>query len=156
MIEIRIPGFKHLRLDHLVLDYNGTLAVDGCLIPGVKDRLQKLGEHLHIHVVTADTHGGVRNALGALMCSLHLLPKDRQAEGKRDYVRRLNVDRTVCIGNGRNDRMMLEEAALGIAVINAEGACSSGIAAADVVCTSIEDALDLLQHPLRLTATLRS
>lgn len=31
MIDIEIPGFAHLQLDHLVLDYNGTLARDGIL-----------------------------------------------------------------------------------------------------------------------------
>ena len=79
-----------------------------------------------------------------------------QAEAKRDYIRRLNVDRTACIGNGRNDRLMIGEAALGIAVILSEGAFGGSISSADIVCTSILDALDLLRHPLRLTATLRS
>jgi soluble P-type ATPase len=60
------------------------------------------------------------------------------------------------VGNGRNDRLMLEAAALGLAVILGEGASSATLAAADAVCLSIADALDLLIHPLRLTATLRS
>ncbi len=156
MIEIIIPGFKHLRLEHLVLDYNGTLAVDGKLIPGVKDRLQKLEENLCIHVITADTYGHAQASVGDLKCTFHILPPVGQAEAKRDYIRRLNVDRTVCIGNGRNDRLMLKEAVLGIAVILAEGACSSSIISADLVSTSILDALDMLKHSLRLTATLRS
>ena len=156
MIEIDIPGFKHLRLEHLVLDYNGTLAVDGRLATGVRERLHRLAEKLHIHVITADTFGAVRASVADLACTLHVLPRQSQAEAKRDYVRRLNAERTVCIGNGRNDRLMLGEASLGIAVILAEGACGSTITAADVVCRDINDALDLLRHPLRLTATLRS
>jgi len=156
LIEISIPGFKLLRLEHLVLDYNGTLAVDGRLIPAVKDRLQLLGKNLHVHIITADTFGQVRAAVADLMCTLHILPPEGQAEAKRDYIRRLDADRTVCIGNGRNDRLMLGEAALGIAVILSEGACSGSIMVADVVCTSIVEALELLHYPLRLTATLRS
>ena len=156
MIEISIPGFKHLQLEHLVLDYNGTVAVDGSLIPGVKDRLQKLEENLRIHVITADTFGHAQASVGDLKCDFHILPPQGQAEAKRDYIRRLNVDRTVCIGNGRNDRLMLKEAVLGIAVVLSEGACCGSIADADVICTSILDALDLLKHSLRLTATLRS
>jgi hypothetical protein len=31
VIEIEIPGFQVLQLSHLVLDYNGTLAVNGFL-----------------------------------------------------------------------------------------------------------------------------
>jgi P-type E1-E2 ATPase len=156
MIEIAIAGFSNLRLEHLVLDYNGTLAIDGHLIPGVKARLQKLAEDLRVHVITADTFGRVQGALAELDCSVQILQAHGQAEAKRDYVRRLKAEYTVCMGNGRNDRLMLQEAALGVAVILPEGAHGGSLMAADVVCTSILDALDLLQHPLRLTATLRS
>jgi soluble P-type ATPase len=64
--------------------------------------------------------------------------------------------KTVAVGNGRNDRLMLQESALGIAVILNEGAAMQTLLCADVVCTDIVAALQLLIHPLRLTATLRS
>ncbi len=51
---------------------------------------------------------------------------------------------------------MLEKAKLGILVIQEEGAAPSTLLAADVVCTDIMSALNLLLHPLRLTATLRT
>ena len=57
MIEINIPGFGDLRLSHLVLDFNGTLAVDGRLLPGVGDALTSLASQLAVHVITADTFG---------------------------------------------------------------------------------------------------
>ena len=156
MIEITIPGFKQLRLEHLVLDYNGTLAVDGEMIPGVKSRLRVLGEKLQVHIVTADTFGKTASAVTDLDCALKILPAEGQAEAKRAYVDQLGADATVCMGNGRNDRLMLQKAVLGIAVILGEGAHAATLSAADVVCTSILEALDLLQNPLRLTATLRS
>jgi soluble P-type ATPase len=63
------------------------------------------------------------------------------------------------VGNGRNDQLMLKEAALGIAVILEEGAAAATLNAtlnaADVVCTHIVSALELLTNPLRLMATLR-
>lgn len=34
MVEIDIPGFRTLRLEHLVLDVNGTLALAGGLLAG--------------------------------------------------------------------------------------------------------------------------
>ena len=40
MISKTIPGFGALRLQHLVLDYNGTLALDGRLPPAVRPRLR--------------------------------------------------------------------------------------------------------------------
>lgn len=63
MIEIEIPGFRVLQLAQLVLDYNGTLAVNGDLIEGVKSRLNQLTGSLSLHVITADTFGKAARAL---------------------------------------------------------------------------------------------
>lgn len=156
MLDISIPGFGDLRLEHLVLDYNGTLACDGEMLQGVRQSLAALAERFQIHVVTADTFGKAGQRLQDLPCKLVILPEAEQDLGKLDYVRRLGLERTVSIGNGRNDRRMLKEAALGIAVILEEGAAAEAIAAADVVCSSILSAFELLANPLRLTATLRS
>lgn len=157
MLEIQIPGLKRpLHLSHLVLDYNGTIACDGDLIAGVRDRLEKLSAHLEVHILTADTFGSVREALAGIPCRISIIPRKEQARAKLSYVERLGLDCSVCVGNGRNDRLMLKEAALGIAVMQAEGAAVEAILGADVVITDILDALDLLLHPLRLTATLRS
>ncbi len=156
MIEISVPGYKDLRLEHLVLDYNGTLACDGQLIPGVSRCLEGLAQDLEIHVVTADTFGKAQSQLEGLPCKLVVLPRDGQDVGKRVYVRQLGPERTACIGNGRNDRLMLKEAALGIAVVEEEGAAAETLMAADAVCPSILSAFALLTNPLRLVATLRS
>jgi len=156
MLRISIPGFGVLRLRHLVLDYNGTLAVDGRLLPGVKLRLRALSRSLNLHVLTADTFGGARAALSGVPCRLSILPPLRQDRAKRDYVVRLGAAEALCIGNGRNDRMMLEAAALGIVVLQKEGAAAAALAAADLAIPEITDALDLLENPLRLVATLRS
>lgn len=156
MIEVAIPGYKTLQFNYLVLDYNGTLAVDGALLPGVKEALKGLAQKLEIHVLTADTFGKARSSVEDIPCELSILPVDNQDTGKLEYVKRLGAKHTVCIGNGRNDRLMLNEAALGIAVILKEGAAMETLIAANVVCTSILSALELLTNTLRLTATLRS
>jgi soluble P-type ATPase len=156
MIEIDIPGYKKLRLKYIVLDYNGTLGCDGEIIDGVAARLESLAKKLEIHVVTADTFGIARSKLQGLPCELSILPEKNQDIAKRDYVKRLGSGSTACIGNGRNDRLMLKEAALGIAVILEEGAAVKAVEEADVICTSIISALELLSNPLRLVATLRS
>lgn len=155
MLEIQIPGFGELKLSHLVLDYNGTLAHDGVLLAGLRERLRALAPLLDLHVVTADTFGQARQQLDGLDCQLSILAAGRQAAAKLAYVERLGADNCVCIGNGRNDRLMLEAAALGIAVVEGEGAASAALIAADVVAAGIHDALDLLANPKRLIATLR-
>jgi len=156
MLAITIPGYRALRFEHLVLDYNGTLACDGKLIEGVADRLAALSKNLRIYVLTADTFGKAESGLRAVPCELTILPATDQAMAKREYVRNLGPESTICIGNGRNDRLMLREASLGIAVVQEEGAALEALNAADLVCTSICSALDLLLNPLRLVATLRS
>ena len=156
MITIDIPGFRKLELSHLVLDYNGTLACDGKLIDGVNDRLAALSENLTIHVLTADTFGQAKSGLQNVSCQLSILAVDDQAKAKLTYVQKLGLDSAVCIGNGRNDRLMLRDAQLGIAVILGEGAATETLNAADLVCTDICTALDLLLNPVRLIATLRS
>jgi P-type E1-E2 ATPase len=155
MIEVAIPGDGRLRLSFLVLDYNGTLACNGILLDGVAERLSALSKNLSIHVVTADTFGTVEATLKSLPLTIRVLPQTGQNHAKMAYVSQLGRNETVCIGNGRNDRLMLQAAALGIAVVGPEGAAVDALQASDVVTTSIQSALDLLLNPLRLVATLR-
>ncbi len=156
MIDLQMPGFRRLRLNHLVLDYNGTIALDGKPIAGVGKRLAALSADLSIHVLTADTFGTAAKSLAGFPCTIHILARSGQDRAKRRYVKSLGASRVVCIGNGRNDRLMLKAAALAIAVIQKEGAASAAVSAAHVVAPDIIDALELLDHPLRLLATLRS
>ena len=156
MLEVNIPGRSALRLRFLVTDYNGTLACDGTLIPEVIPLIRALSNNLEVHVVTADTFGDAAKNLQTLPVKLTILPLDRQDQGKADYLRQLGAQSTVCLGNGRNDVLMLRDAALGICVIEAEGACVQTLQAADIVCRSAEDALNLLLNPKRLIATLRT
>ncbi len=156
MIQIDIPGSRSLRLDHLVLDVNGTLAVDGLLLPGVAERLAKLRELLALHLLTADTHGRqteIDSELG--LKAVIMRTNAPEAEQKRDYVDNLVAERVVAIGNGENDRLMLRRAALGIAVLGPEGLALAALREADVLAPNIGAALDLLLNPRRLIATLR-
>jgi soluble P-type ATPase len=155
MIEINIPGYRTLRLEHVVLDYNGTIACDGGLIAGVRENLTALAAKLQIHILTADTFGKARSGLEGINCRLSILAPGAQDIGKLEYLKGLGAEYAVCVGNGRNDQLMLKEAALGIAVVLEEGAAVDTLLAADIVCTDIVKALELLTHPMRLIATLR-
>jgi len=157
MIHFSIPGFnENLDIGTLVLDFNGTLAVDGKLIPGVKERLIALSKSITVHVVTGNSFGTALDELKGIPCKTFLLSPRNQAKEKYDYLMTLNPDTVISIGNGRNDKRLLETSAIGIIVIQEEGASAETLASADVVCTSILNALDLLANPIRLTATLRN
>ncbi|NOR25819.1 MAG: ATPase P [Desulforhopalus sp.] len=156
MIDVDIPGRKNLQISHLVLDYNGTLALDGDLLDGVAKRMKRLAPHLKLHVITADTHGTVKMKLTGCPCSLHIIGPKEQDRQKEAYVRSLGAEKVTAIGNGRNDGLMLKTAALGFALVQEEGASIAAILQADIVCTDILHAFDLLLKPGRLKATLRN
>jgi len=156
MLNVEVPGFGPLRLEHLVLDYNGTLALDGALLSGVAGALRRLAAHLTLHVVTADTYGDCSTALAGLPVQLTVLPAGKEDQAKRDLVRALGSASCAAIGNGRNDALMLAEAALGIAVIQGECAARCTVQAADMLAPDILAALELLLKPARIVAGLRT
>lgn len=153
MIELDIPGRGPLQLAHAVFDVNGTLAFDGTLLLGVAERIAALRERLNVHMLTADTHGRQTSIDAVLGFRATIIT--RGAAEKAAYVLTLGADQVVALGNGANDRSMMQAAVLGIAVLGSEGLAVSALTAADVVVPSISDALDLLLNPRRLVATLR-
>ena len=155
MLKLEIPGREPIELEHLVLDYNGTIALDGKIVPGVIERLVKISRNLNIHILTADTHGSAKEQLSNTGFNLHIIGKNKQDREKLAFIDKLGKEKCVCFGNGANDYLMLKNAALGIAVIQKEGAYSKIIFNSKIVVTDIRDGLDLILNPLRLVATLR-
>jgi soluble P-type ATPase len=155
MIKVDFPGQESVLLEHLVVDYNGTLAIDGNVIEGVKELLNELSEKIKIYVVTADTFGKAKENLRDVNCKVVILTSTMESIEKGNYIESLDEKSVITIVNGRNDLLLLKEAAIGIAVIQKEGASLKSLMNADIVCTSIIDALELIKYPLRITATLR-
>jgi soluble P-type ATPase len=156
MITIAIPTVKTYSLAHLVLDLNGTLCCDGLLIDGIVPKLKELSTNISIHVLTADTYGLGISQTKQFECITKILETDNHSQEKDAYVTHLNASQCVCIGNGYNDHLMVQSAAIGIAVIQCEGAAVQTLLNADIACPDIETALDLLIVPKKLIATLRN
>lgn len=159
MIELSIPGRGIIRLEHLVCDVNGTLAVDGKLVEGVKAHISALRDRLDIHLLTADTFGRQTLIDQQLNLTAVRLEPAREmgdeARQKAAYVRGLGAERVVAIGQGANDSLMLEAAAVGICLMSPEGTARETLLAADLVAPGILSALEILEKPLRMVATLR-
>lgn len=155
MLEIAIPEFGLLQLKHLVLDYNGTLSLDGKIAPAAKEKLFQLSQHLKIHILTADTFGTARAELSDVPCEVHVMVGAEQDEQKELYVNNLGALEVVAFGNGRNDRRMLNAVRLGIAVLGREGCAVETLQVADICILDVVDGLDLLLNPKRLEATLK-
>lgn len=155
MLKIKIPGREELVLNHLILDYNGTIAEDGEIIEGIRPRLAALARDLSIYVITADTHGTAARKCEGLPLKVLTFPTTEVGSIKAEEANKCTGG-VITIGNGFNDIQMSDAADLSICVIGKEGCCGALLQHCDVVVTSIEDALDLLLIPGRLRATLRT
>ncbi|MFZ5858263.1 MAG: HAD family hydrolase [Chloroflexota bacterium] len=155
MIELTIPGRGELRLEHLVTDVNGTLAMDGILPDGLARRIGALRDRLSIHLLTADTHGRQAVIDQQLNLTAVRIKGGNEAQQKADYVKHLGAANVIAIGQGANDAAMLKEAALGICVMSQEGVAVETLLAADLLVPDIFAAFDLFDKPLRLIASLR-
>ena len=155
MLTIKIPGREELNLSHLILDYNGTIAEDGEIIESIRPRLAELSKVLSICVITADTHGTAAKKCEGLPLEVLTFPTTEVGAIKAAEAMKLSGG-VITIGNGYNDIPMSDAADLSICVIGREGCCGALLAHADIVVTSIDDALDLLLKTGRVRATLRT
>ncbi|PSR27065.1 MAG: hypothetical protein C7B47_09145 [Sulfobacillus thermosulfidooxidans] len=149
-LSIDIPGLGLREYDHVVFDLNGTLATDGRISETMALSLQDLNKLIHVHILTAGTHGQIdtiRRITGIAPVLIQV------AEDKTQYVKKLQ--RVIAVGNGANDTDMLQAADLAICVIGFEGAFTKTLLASDIVVRKGQDAIDLLLKPNRLKATLR-
>jgi P-type E1-E2 ATPase len=156
MIELNIPGRGVLRLEHLVCDVNGTLALDGQLQDGLARSLRELQDRLQLHLLTADTHGRqpvIDRQLG--LQAVRVAPGD-EARQKAQYIQNLGAERVVAFGQGANDAEMLKTAALGVCILSQEGTALQALLSADLLVPDIHAALNLLEKPLRIVASLRT
>lgn len=155
MIEMNIPGRGVLQIEHLVCDLNGTLAVDGKLLEGIPRLLKTLSDRLTIHILTADTRGNrevIELQSGVPLISI---PRGEESRQKAAYVEKLGTQKVAAIGQGANDALMLQAAAIGICILSPEGTSTEALNMADVVVPDIYRALELFEKPLRLVASLR-
>lgn len=155
MINIKVPGRCDYSLKNIVFDYNGTIAVNGKIIPSITEKLSILSNMANVYVLTADTYGSASMECRDLKLTVKTFPNDKAADYKEKIVKGLGKDNTVCFGNGYNDIKMFKAAALSIAVLENEGMCSKLLAESDIIVKSIEDGINLLLNPNALIATLR-
>jgi soluble P-type ATPase len=159
-IHVDIPGVGPLSIETLVCDYTGTLSRGGKLTPGVQERLIRLTDLVEIQVLTSDTFGTVRFELQNIALDIQVLTGGHHDEQKRRFVtQHCNPATVAALGNGANDRLMLDAvraaSGLAIAVDNGEGCAVATLQNASLLIHGADRALDLLLDPNRVAATLR-
>jgi P-type E1-E2 ATPase len=155
MITVPVPGWGELSIEYVMVDFNGTAALDGKLKKEVKEIIDNISRYVKVFVITADTYETADAELGLANVAFIKVGKSASGEEKAKVVRELGPEKIVAIGNGANDALMLKEAALGIAVVGEEGCSTALMKEADLLVTDVVTALGLVAHPERLVATLR-
>jgi soluble P-type ATPase len=153
-MKIDIPGWGNVDIENIVIDLDGTIATDGRISLEVKERIGALSNLAKIYILTANSQGPADEEILGMKAELIKVPNEDSKRGKLDFLKTLNLEMTVAIGNGSNDQLILKEAALGIAVLGDEGVSVSAIKSANIVVKNIQNALDLFLKPKRLVTTL--
>lgn len=152
---LNIPGRDNIQVTNVILDFNGTIAIDGKLIDGVSEKINTLSNVVNFYVVTADTYGTVERELSGVNCSIINLSNSDEFKNKLEVLISLGKNKTLCVGNGFNDRIVLKESVLGISLLQEEGLSVEALVASDLVCKSIIDVFKCIENPNRIIATLR-
>lgn len=155
MIEMNIPGQGIFQLEYLVCDVNGTLAMDGVLLPGISTAINKIQDRLKVFLITANTHAKQSNINFELGIEAKIIQKGNESQQKRNFITHLGPEKVIAIGQGANDSEMLKEAAIGICVFSEEGTSIDALMSSDIVVKDGITALKLVQNPMRMVATLR-
>ena len=158
-ITLTIPGFGDRHIQTLLADYDGTLSCRGKATDGVKQQLTRLATALNIHILTGDKKAKHDDCFGSLAVKVHILSNDDQDVQKRKYLNQFNASNVAVIGNGNNDRLLMEAVKTGgglcFAVLNGEGCSVEAFTHAHLLVRNVTEALDLLLNPDVCAATLR-
>jgi soluble P-type ATPase len=154
MISIQRPGMENLDIHFVLIDFEGTLAMDGRVHPKAKDKVNLLSKRATIYILTKSNRGKVEETLKKMKVEILYLTEEDSSQQKLNVLQRLGSHQTAVIGNGLDDVRIMEQAGLGMCVIGKEGSSAEAMAKADLVVNNVLDALDFLLKPLRQRATL--
>jgi soluble P-type ATPase len=154
MISIQRPGMESLDIHFVLIDFEGTLAMDGRVHPKAKDKVNLLSKRVTVYILTKSSKEKVEETLKKMKAEILSMTEGDSSQQKLDVLQRLGPHQTAVIGNGFDDVQIMEQAGLGMCVIGKEGSSAEAMAKADLVVTNVLDALDFLLKPLRQRATL--
>jgi soluble P-type ATPase len=154
MIPIQRPGQDPIEIEFILIDFEGTLALDRRVHPKAKDKINLLSKRTRIYIMVKAEKEMVEEKLKKVKAEILYTAEGETSKRKLQLLHQLGAAKTVAIGNGMDDAPILEEAALGICVMGKEGTSSEAFIKSDVVVSNILDALDFLLKPLHQKATL--
>lgn len=157
MKKISIPKFGTFNIENIVFDVNGTIQFQGQITKQIIIKIRELKKIYNIYLISSDTRGNLKDIAKKLEVNYIKIKTDNisDAEAKNIELVKLGKERTVTIGNGNNDALMLKNAFLGILIMGSEGASGKSLMNADVIFTNPVEAIDFLLDDKAMIATLR-
>lgn len=152
---IDIPKVGVFNIENVVFDFNGTLANDGKVPPRVYRQILGLAQDLEVYIITADTFGTVKDIFDGTEVHVKVVSKENGLIDKKDLIESLNPKKTIALGNGSNDALMLKMSGISIAVLGNEGLSLEALGNADLMIKNINDFFEMMKEPKKLIATLR-
>ncbi len=154
MIRIERPGLSPVEIEFVLIDLEGTLAIDRRVHPKAKDKINLLSKRARIYILTKEKKELIEENLRKVKAEIVYFAESGSSQRKLDLLHQLGPARCVAIGNGADDAAMIKEAAIGISIIGKEGSAGEAVRNSDLVFTDILDALEFLLKPLRQKTTL--
>ncbi len=153
-----IPSYGKIKVENVIFDINGTIQFDGVVPTRLKREITKLKSYFDIFLISADTRGNLdKVALKLGVKSIKISPSgSSEAELKNNELLKLGKEKTVAIGNGNNDYMMIKSAIIGIAILGKEGLASKTLMSSDLAFSNCIDAIHFLMDEKKVIATLRN
>ena len=152
---INVPQTGKYDIENIVFDYNGTIANNGIIIDGVLEKIVDLSKSFNVHIITADTFSTVRESFKGTNVNINIIDKDYGSEQKEKFIDKLGFDKTIALGNGRNDELMLKKSIISIAVLNDEGVSVKAINSADFLIKDINNFFEMIYDTNKMIAILR-
>jgi len=152
---INVPETGKYEIENIVFDYNGTIAINGEIISGVLEKIVKLTELFNVTIITADTFNTVRKAFKGTNVNIHVIDNENGTIQKKEFIKNIGSNKTIALGNGRNDQLMLKEAIISIAILNDEGVSLKALNNADFLLKDINHFFEMIEEPKKLIAILR-
>ena len=153
-----IPNYGKIKIENVIFDVNGTIQFDGIVPTKLRKKIKKLKSYFNIFLISADTRGNLdKVALKLGVNSIKISPSGlSEAELKNNELLKLGKEKTVAIGNGNNDHMMIKNAIIGIAILGKEGLASKTLMNSDLAFFNCIDAIHFLMDEKKVLATLRN
>jgi soluble P-type ATPase len=152
-MKYQVTGVGEIEINTIVLDLNGTLAVNGIIPAGVEEKLNKLKElGFEIILFTGNQRGDAQVQCDRLGIDFK---QAKTSEEKEALFLEYDVETTAAIGNARIDLGKFKHAKVSVATLQAEGIHTGILSEVDVIVPTINDALQFFIDADVFGATMR-